>query len=119
MSTGARKSVSFRGSSICRMPVTRARRFLMDRDYFFADYGPSTVERNDPQFLLQKTCCWWSGQSWPYATAQTLKAMANVLQEYDQKAITAKDYVQLLHTFAITHRKNGKPYIAEGCHPDT
>lgn len=92
---------------------------LIVADAFAATYGPSTVERNDPMFLLKNTCCWWSGQSWPYATSQTLKAMANVLQEYDQKAITAKDYVQLLHTFAKTHRKNGKPYLAEACHPDT
>ncbi|MFO0937074.1 MAG: discoidin domain-containing protein [Gemmataceae bacterium] len=92
---------------------------LIAADAFAATYGPSTVERNDPMFLLKNSCCWWSGQSWPYATSQTLKAMANVLQDYDQTAITAKDYVSLLHTFAITHRKNGKPYLAEACHPDT
>jgi len=27
-------------------------------------------------FHLSPTCCWWSGQSWPYATTQTLKALA-------------------------------------------
>ena len=27
---------------------------LMDRDGFYADFGPSTVERNDPMFLLQE-----------------------------------------------------------------
>ena len=58
---------------------------LMDKDGFAAPFGPTTVERNDPMFLLKKTCCWWSGQSWPYATSQTLKAMANLLQDYDQK----------------------------------
>ena len=47
-------------------------RKLMDRDAFWADRGPTTVERHDPLFLLQKTCCWWSGQSWPYAPTQTL-----------------------------------------------
>lgn len=54
---------------------------LMDRDAFWADRGPTTVERHDPLFLLQKSCCWWSGQSWPYATTQTLKGMARVLQD--------------------------------------
>ena len=29
------------------------------------------------------------------------------------------DYLKLLTTFAKTHRKNGKPYLAEACHPDT
>ena len=94
-------------------------KFLMNRDYFFADFGPSTVERNDPQFLLQKTCCWWSGQSWPYATAQTLKALANLLQNYKQNVVSRADYAKLLRIFAASHRKNRQPYIAEACHPDT
>ncbi len=92
---------------------------LLDQDGFAAPFGPSTVERNDPMFLLKKTCCWWSGQSWPYATSQTLTAMANVLQNNEQKVITKTDYLNLLTTFAKTHRKNAKPYLAEACHPDT
>ncbi len=94
-------------------------KFLMDPAYFFADRGPTTVERNDPMFLLQKSCCWWSGQSWPYATTQTLKAMANLLQNYNQKFITRSDYATLLRNYALSHRKNGRPYLAEALHPDT
>lgn len=97
----------------------RAWKFLMDREYFQAEYGPTTVERRDPMFLLQKSCCWWSGQSWPYATSQTLKAMANLLQNYRQSVVSPDDYVRLLRTFALTHRKDDKPYLAEACHPDT
>jgi hypothetical protein len=92
---------------------------LLDRDGFAAPFGPTTVERNDPMFLLKPTCCWWSGQSWPYATSQTLKALANLLQEHDQRVVTPADYLGLLRTFARTHRKGGKPYLAEACHPDT
>jgi hypothetical protein len=94
-------------------------KFLMQPAYFYGNFGPTTVERNDPMFLLQKSCCWWSGQSWPYATTQTLRAMANLLQNYDQKVVTRADYLDLLHTYAISHRKNGRPYIAEALHPDT
>ena len=94
-------------------------KFLMDPAYFYAPYGPTTVERNDPQFLLKNSCCWWSGQSWPYASAQTLKAMANLLQNYKQNAVSRADYAKLLRIFAISHRKNGKPYLAEALHPDT
>ncbi len=94
-------------------------KFLMDPQYFYAEFGPSTVERNDPLFLLQKGCCWWSGQSWPFSTAQTLKAMANVLQQYPSAPITRDDYVKLLSIFSTSHRKNGKPYLAEALHPDT
>src|SRR5262245_45490083 len=63
-------------------------KFLMDKDYFFADYGPTTVERHDPMFEIAKRCCVWSGNSWPYATTQTLKAMANLLQNYKQDFVT-------------------------------
>lgn len=94
-------------------------KFLMDKDYFFAERGPTTVERGDPLFLLSKTCCFWSGMSWPYATTQTLKALANVLQNYNQDVITRADYMKLLNIYAKSHRKNGKPYIAEACNPDT
>jgi len=103
---------------------------LMARDGFYADFGPSTVERNDPLFLLQKTCCWWSGQSWPYATTQTLKALANVVGQASSLSKRANgdllaagpskaDYVKLLQIYARSHRKNGRPYLAEALHPDT
>jgi F5/8 type C domain len=94
-------------------------KFLMDENYFAAPFGPRTVERNDPMYYLSQGCCWWSGQSWPYATTQTLKAMANLLHDYKQEFVTRDDYIRLLTTFAKTHRKNGQPYIAEGCHPET
>jgi len=93
-------------------------RKLMDRDGFYSDFGPSTVERNDPMFLLKNSCCWWSGQSWPYATTQTLRAMSNVLQRGGAD-LTPSDYLKLLRIYARSHRKNGKPYLAEALHPDT
>ena len=96
----------------------QAWKFVMDRDYFAADFGPTTTERHDPQFLISKTCCVWSGQSWPYATSQTLKAMANLLQDYRQDVVTKGDYLKLLQTFAKSHRKEGRPYIAEAANPD-
>jgi hypothetical protein len=94
-------------------------KFLTDKDYFAAPFGPTTVERHDPLFQLSDRCCWWSGQSWPYATTQTLKAMANLLHDYKQDVVTKADYLKLLQTYAKTHRKGGKPYIAEACHPDS
>jgi hypothetical protein len=36
-----------------KSPYEEAWAKLMDTDGFFADYGPTTVERNDPMFLLQ------------------------------------------------------------------
>jgi hypothetical protein len=92
---------------------------LICKDGFRAPFGPTTVERDDPLFHLSKTCCWWSGQSWPYATSQTLAALANLLHHSKQDVVSRADYLELLQTFARTHRKDGRPYIAEAAHPDT
>lgn len=94
-------------------------RFLMDTAYFAAPYGPTTVERHDPQFLVSKICCVWSGNAWPYATSQTLTAMANLLNDYHQQVVTREDYARLLRGFALAQRKNGRPYIAEAADPES
>lgn len=94
-------------------------RFLMDSAYFAAPHGPTTVERGDPQFFVSPTCCVWSGNSWPYATSQTLEALANLLNEYDQAVVDADDYFALFRTYAVTHRKDGRPYVAEAADPFT
>lgn len=94
-------------------------KFLMDPDYFFADYGPTVTERHDPLFLVTKRCCVWSGQSWPYATSQTLKALANLLQGEKPSTISPTDFARLFSVYTRTHRKMRRPYIAEGADPDT
>lgn len=93
--------------------------FLMDPEYFKAPYGPTTVEQNDPQFYVSPQCCVWSGNSWPYATTQTLTAMANLLNNYEQDVVDGADYVELLKTYAKTQRLNGRPYVAEAANPFT
>ncbi|HUG89737.1 MAG TPA: discoidin domain-containing protein [Planctomycetaceae bacterium] len=94
-------------------------KFLMERDHFFADYGPTVTERHDPLFHISDRCCWWSGQSWPYATTQTLVALANLLNSDEQDVIGKADYFKLLQVYARTHQKHGRPYIAEAAHPDS
>ncbi len=49
---------------------------------------------------------------------QTLKGLANAIQT-GSKALTNDDYVKLLGIYARSHRKDGKPYLAEALHPDT
>ncbi len=93
-------------------------RFLMDPDYFMAPFGPSTVERHDPLFYVSPRCCVWSGNAWPYATTQTLVAMANLLNNYEQDVVTGEDYYRLLRIYARSHRLDGRPYIAEAADPD-
>ncbi|MGQ0704442.1 MAG: MGH1-like glycoside hydrolase domain-containing protein, partial [Gemmatimonadales bacterium] len=96
----------------------RAWQFLMDTAYFRALFGPLTTERHDPQFYISPRCCWWSGNSWPYATTQTLVALANLLNDYRQDLLSARDWMALFSTYTRTHRKDGRPYIAEAANPD-
>jgi hypothetical protein len=96
----------------------RAWRFLMDTTGFQAPYGPLTTERHDPQFYISPRCCWWSGNSWPFATTQTLVAMANLLNNYPQDVVNARDWMELFSTYTRTQRKQGRPYLAEAANPD-
>ena len=76
-------------------------KFLMDPEYFYADFCPTVAERNDPMFSISPNCCVWSGNSWPFATAQTLKAMANLLNNYKQDYVDTDDYYKLLRIYSI------------------
>jgi len=93
-------------------------RFLMDTAYFLSARGPTTVERHDPQYLVSPRCCVWSGNAWPYATTQTLVAMANLLDNYRQSVVSKADYFRLFTTYTLDQRKDGRPYIAEAANPD-
>jgi len=98
---------------------------LMDPQGFFAPYGPTTAERRSPRFMFSNPHdCLWNGPSWPFATTQTLVALANLLNNYKQDYIGKKDYLQLLQIYAKTqHLKqpDGKtiPWIDEDYDPLT
>jgi len=94
-------------------------RFLSDPEFFDAPFGPTGVEQGDPQFWVSPRCCVWSGNAWPYATAQTLAALANLLHDYEQDVMAKEDYVDLLLTYARSHRMEGRPYLAEAADPYT
>ncbi|SDD24678.1 MGH1-like glycoside hydrolase domain-containing protein [Streptomyces prasinopilosus] len=94
---------------------------LRDPEGFSAPFGPTTVERRSPWFMYQalEGCCRWNGPSWPFATSQTLTALANLLIDYPaQSHVDRTDYYAVLRAYALTHRKDGKPYVAEAHHPD-
>ncbi|KFY01529.1 hypothetical protein V490_00886 [Pseudogymnoascus sp. VKM F-3557] len=93
---------------------------LKDPQGFAATYGPTTCERRSKWFMYEASgCCRWDGPSWPYATAQTLTAVENVLNDYPaQSYITSADYVSLLEGYAATLHKNGVAYVAEAHDPD-
>jgi len=93
-------------------------RALLDTARFLAPYGPTTVERHDPLFHVSARCCEWSGNSWPYATTQTLVALANLLNNYRQDVVSRQDWFRVFQTYTRTQRLAGRPYIAEAANPD-
>ena len=99
---------------------------IMDAKGFYAPFGPTTAEQRHPKFTIsyQSHECQWNGPSWPYATAVTLTAMANLLNGPPQTAVTAKDYVDLLRIYTKSHRlklDDGRvaPWIDENLNPLT
>ncbi len=107
---------------------------LIDPDGFHAPYGPTTCERRHPGFTAVDTCCRWDGTSWPYATAQTLIAFANLLNEYacqqpddghqdGSLPVDESNYFDLLKRFTQTHYKQTPqgeiPWVGESVNPFT
>jgi hypothetical protein len=99
---------------------------LMDPNGFYAPYGPTTAERRHPGFKLsyEGHACQWNGPSWPLSTAVTLTAMANVLHNYPQDAITRADYLDILRIYARSQQlklDDGTvvPWIDENLNPLT
>lgn len=87
---------------------------LIDTTVFNAPYGITTADRSHPLFRTHGTGkCEWDGAVWPFASAQTLTAMANLLNNYQQSFVANTDYFNLLETLVKSQRKNGKPYIGE------
>lgn len=108
-------------------------RYLMDSDHFYTAYGPTTGDQSYRAsisangfnvgmnlFMYQADKPYrWNGPSWPFATSQTLTAMANVLnnQSFYRAPISADDYYTLLRNYALTQYKDGYPYVAEAHSP--
>ena len=89
---------------------------LNDPQGFSSPFGPTTAENRSTWFMHDAAlgCCRWDGPSWPFATAQTLTAAENLLNNYPaQDNFSAADYFTLISKYVATHFKNGVPYIAE------
>lgn len=89
-------------------------RQLGDEAGFKAPFGITTAERRAPSFRSRGTgTCEWDGAVWPFATSQTLNALANVLRDYPQDVVTRRDYFEAFMTYVRSHRYDGLPYIGE------
>ncbi len=82
-------------------------KFLLDMEGFQAPYGPTTTEQNHPGFqvIYEGHACQWNGPSWPMATSITLKAMANLLRDYNQTEISKDDFIKQLQIYSNSHRR--------------
>jgi hypothetical protein len=101
-----------------------------DKDGFWAEYGPTTVERRSTCFnnSLDTKECNWAGPSWPYETSRVLTGLSRFLIDYpaSQSAsagMTAAHYTKLLRTYARSMTQstviNGSvPWVGENIEPD-
>jgi len=101
-------------------------RQLLDPQGFFAPFGPTTAEQRHPGFRIsyEGHGCQWNGPSWPYSTAVTLTALANVLNNYQQNVVSKEDYFKLLKIYSQSQRRQlgpGQivPWIDENLDPLT
>jgi hypothetical protein len=61
----------------------------------------------------------WNGPSWPYQTSQAITAMANFLNNYNQKIVTASDYLKILRLYTQQHYlPDGKINLVENYDPN-
>jgi hypothetical protein len=106
---------------------------VADEKGFNAPYGLTTAERRHPLFRTHGVGnCEWDGAVWPFATSQTLTALANFLNNYqhipafpvmkgtDNKTVASssesswKDiYYDQLEKYVQSQSHRGKPYIGE------
>ncbi|KAF2514718.1 glycogen debranching protein [Flavobacterium zhairuonense] len=98
---------------------------LRNPENFGGAFGLRTVEPSYQYYMKQYRFgpnvakeCQWNGPSWPYQTTQVLLGMANLLNNYNQKEISKKDYWEILKQYADQHYKNGKLNILENYYPD-
>ena len=87
---------------------------------FSAPYGLTTAERRHPLFRTHGVGkCEWDGAVWPFATSQTLTALANFANNYTNvpSGLSAGTldslYFAEMEKYMQSQHMRGKPYIGE------
>ena len=88
---------------------------LTDEKGFSAPYGLTTAERRHPLFRSHGFGkCEWDGAIWPFATSQTLTALANYLNDGTTvSGIDSSVFFKQMNLYAQSQHMRGKPYIGE------
>jgi hypothetical protein len=89
-------------------------KWVNDTKTFCAPFGITTADRSHPGFRTHGCCnCEWDGAVWPFATSQTLTAMANLINNYKQEVVADSNYFDLFETYVESQYYRGRPYIGE------
>jgi hypothetical protein len=87
---------------------------IPDEKGFSSPQGLTTAERRHPEFRTHGVGqCEWDGAIWPFASAQTLTAMANFINNYPQTVLTDSIYFRQMELYVESQHHRGKPYIGE------
>lgn len=87
---------------------------FIDTAGFRASWGLMTAERRHPAFRSHGVgTCEWDGAIWPFATSQTLTALANVLSDGGTAPVTQRDYFDAFVAYTRSQNRDGRPYIGE------
>ncbi len=85
-----------------------------DEGGFLAPYGLTTAERRHPEFRSHGSgTCEWDGAVWPFATSQTLTAMANYINDYPCPAVSDTTFFKQMSLYVQSQSMRGRPYIGE------
>lgn len=87
---------------------------VLDEKGFSAPYGLTTAERRHPKFRSHGVgTCEWDGAIWPFASSQTLTAMANYLNDYPNPILTDSTFFHQMELYVESQHHRGRPYIGE------
>lgn len=87
---------------------------LMNPEGFLAPFGLTTAEQRHPEFRTHGCCkCEWDGAVWPFTTSQTMMALANLLNNYNQDVVNDSAYFRHMELYVESQYYRGRPYIGE------
>jgi hypothetical protein len=87
---------------------------INDKGGFDAPYGLTTAERRHPEFRTHGVGrCEWDGAIWPFASSQTLTALANYLNTEKDPVVTSESYFRHMELYVESMHHRGRPYIGE------
>ncbi|KAI4720544.1 Six-hairpin glycosidase [Aureobasidium sp. EXF-10727] len=99
---------------------------LLDSNELGGAKGLRTVEPSYQYYMKQyrydaatgRRECQWNGPAWPFQTTQALLGMSNLLDHYQQNAVTNSDYIRLLRQYTQLHYNGATLNLQEDYDPD-